>query len=204
MLDLFHQLGAAGGNPVSLAGDSHNPWAFELPASNCTTPAAVEFCTASVTPPGLERGLGYVPGVDLADVMVRGMYVSNPQQKYAQIKNRGLVALTANATGVHADFLFVDSIDQEGQFQAFCDAAFDVVAGQPGRLLNATCTPAAQLFYTLGSPDDPLVGYALAQPAAPGLAIATVCNATAAPGGGQEQKQGIVQRVGSAIGGLLG
>ena len=66
---------SAGANLVTIAGDSHNAWAFEL--ANDGKPAGVEFATSSVTSPGLENYLRAVP----AERAERSLLAANPELK---------------------------------------------------------------------------------------------------------------------------
>ena len=58
----LHQIFRASNNPVVMAGDSHNAWAYNLLDPNTSLPLAVEFDDASVTPPGLDELDQVIPG----------------------------------------------------------------------------------------------------------------------------------------------
>lgn len=59
----LHQIFRSSSNPVVLAGDSHNAWAYNLLDPNTSLPLAVEFDDASVTPPGLDELDQVIPGM---------------------------------------------------------------------------------------------------------------------------------------------
>ena len=61
---------------------------------------------------------------------------------------------TITQDNYHADFYFVDTV-LEPQTGRYCGVAYDV---KPGAhvLQNSPCTPDNQLFFQLGSSDDPL------------------------------------------------
>ncbi|DBB02488.1 TPA: hypothetical protein ACH3X3_011482 [Trebouxia sp. C0006] len=50
----LHQIFRNSANPVVLAGDSHNAWAYNIIDPNTSLPLALEFDDPSVTPPGLD------------------------------------------------------------------------------------------------------------------------------------------------------
>ena len=58
-----HEVLRNSNNPVVLAGDSHNAWAYNVIDPNTSRPLAVEFDDASVTPPGLDTLTQILPGV---------------------------------------------------------------------------------------------------------------------------------------------
>lgn len=59
----LHQIFRSSSNPVVMAGDSHNAWAYNLLDPNTSLPLAVEFDDASVTPPGLDELDQVIPGM---------------------------------------------------------------------------------------------------------------------------------------------
>ena len=58
----LHQIFRNSANPVVLAGDSHNAWAYNIIDPNTSLPLAVEFDDPSVTPPGLDALTQLLPG----------------------------------------------------------------------------------------------------------------------------------------------
>lgn len=94
-----------GANCVVLSGDTHNAWAFELYQENSSSVAAVEFGTASVTSPGLERTFPVEPkalGAALQD--------KNPDLKYAGLAERGFMIIDISADDVSSRWYMVDTV----------------------------------------------------------------------------------------------
>ena len=77
----------ADANLISLAGDTHNGWAFNLDLDG--TAAGVEMGGHSVTSPGLEGYLGAIPH----ETMVRLLRERNPQLAWADTATRGYMAV---------------------------------------------------------------------------------------------------------------
>ena len=77
----------ANANLISLAGDTHNGWAFNLDLDG--TPVGVEMGGHSVTSPGLESYLGAIP----QDTMERLLRERNPQLAWADTATRGYMAV---------------------------------------------------------------------------------------------------------------
>ena len=92
-------------NLVSLAGDTHNAWASDLQdaAGNAI---GVEFATSSVSSPGFETIFPNEEPVAFAAALTQliGPLV------YADTSRRGVMWLTATATEVRADWLFVNTV----------------------------------------------------------------------------------------------
>lgn len=100
-------LGAAqrvGANLVSIAGDSHNAWAFEL--ANDGKPAGVEFGTCAVTSPGLEA---YLRGVSPEQV-ARSLVAANPELKWCDTANRGYMALSFTPDEMRCEWQLLDTV----------------------------------------------------------------------------------------------
>ncbi len=83
----------AGANLVVVTGDSHNGWAFDLPANGKA--AGVEFGGHSVSSPGFENA---TKGTD-PSVIAKAMVASSDELRWADTSNRGymLVSLTPKA-----------------------------------------------------------------------------------------------------------
>ena len=96
----------AGANLVVLAGDSHNAWGFELEARGA--PAGVEFGGTSVTSPGFETTLAWVPTRDFERAAVR----DNPQLKWADFSHRGYMAVELTPTAATCEHRFLDTVRQ--------------------------------------------------------------------------------------------
>jgi alkaline phosphatase D len=119
---------AAGANLVTIAGDSHNAWAFEL--ANDGRPAGVEFATCSVTSPGLENYLRAVS----PDQVERSLVAANPELKWCDTSRRGYMALTFTPDAVRCDWQLLDTIRQRST--ASRTRSLRVARGSP-RLMEA-------------------------------------------------------------------
>ncbi|MDQ8755640.1 alkaline phosphatase D family protein [Sphingosinicella sp. LHD-64] len=94
----------ANANLVVLSGDSHNAWAFDLDLDG--TPAGVEFAGQSVTSPGYESYMTWVPPADLVRVTIG----ANPQLKWADFSRRGYLTVELTPERATGEFLFLDTI----------------------------------------------------------------------------------------------
>jgi alkaline phosphatase D len=120
-----------GKNLVVLAGDTHNAWASEL-RDRTGQAVGVEFATSSVSSPGFEE---YLSGQDPAQL--RGallQFIST--LKYCDTSRRGYMIVTATPQACQAEWIYVDTVFSR-QYQAVRDAAWKVLPGQPGRLVQA-------------------------------------------------------------------
>ncbi|NCP24717.1 MAG: alkaline phosphatase D family protein [Erythrobacter sp.] len=77
----------ADANLVSLAGDTHNAWAFDLAQDGARV--GVEFGGQSVTSPGLENYVTYVPTAELE----RETVAFNPELRWMDASHRGYMAV---------------------------------------------------------------------------------------------------------------
>jgi len=94
----------ADANLVVLAGDSHNAWAFDLDLEGA--PAGVEFAGQSVTSPGYESYMTWVPPAELERVTI----AANPQLKWANFSRRGYLTVELTPERATGEFLFMDTI----------------------------------------------------------------------------------------------
>lgn len=94
----------ADANLVTLTGDSHNAWGFDLDLGG--TPAGVEFAGTSVTSPGIENYLPQIPSDRFADDTV----ATNPQLKWMDASRRGYMAVELTPTAATSDFRFVADV----------------------------------------------------------------------------------------------
>ncbi|MBN8845561.1 MAG: alkaline phosphatase D family protein [Sphingomonadales bacterium] len=94
----------AGADLVTLSGDSHNAWAFDL--THDGRPAGIEVGGHSVTSPGFEA---YTPGISDA-VRTAALRASSPQLKWANTQDRGYVTVALTPDRVTADWHNVASI----------------------------------------------------------------------------------------------
>ena len=95
---------AADADFISLAGDTHNAWAFDLAEGG--RPAGIEIGGHSVTSPGYEH---YTPGI--ADAQrVGGLLGSSPELKWANTEDRGYVTVQLTRDAVTANWHSVETI----------------------------------------------------------------------------------------------
>lgn len=95
---------AADADLVTLAGDSHNAWAFDL--THDGRPAGIEVGGHSVTSPGFEA---YTPGI-ADDVRVKALRASSPQLQWANTKDRGYVSVALTRDRVTANWHNVEGV----------------------------------------------------------------------------------------------
>src|SRR3546814_21091361 len=79
---------------VTLSGDSHNAWAFDL--THGGRPAGIEIAGHSVPSPGFET---YTPGISDA-TRVAALRAASPQPKWANTADRGPVPVHDRKTRV--------------------------------------------------------------------------------------------------------
>lgn len=94
----------ANANFVTLAGDSHNAWAFSLEQDR--TPAGVEIGGHSVTSPGFEANL---PNSSDA-TRVAALRRVNPELVWAETSKRGYVTVKIAPDRIDADYVFLETI----------------------------------------------------------------------------------------------
>ncbi|OZA94067.1 MAG: alkaline phosphatase [Erythrobacter sp. 34-65-8] len=82
----------ADANLVTLTGDTHNAWAFQL--EHAGEAAGIEFAGQSVTSPGFESYLTTIAPADLSKAMVS----DNPQLSWAETSRRGYMAVELTPT----------------------------------------------------------------------------------------------------------
>ncbi len=89
---------------VTLTGDTHNAWAFDLVEDG--RPAGIEIAGQSVTSPGYE---GYIKGVT-DEARVTALRRSSPQLKWANTQDRGYVTVQLTPERVTANWHSVETI----------------------------------------------------------------------------------------------
>lgn len=89
---------------VTLTGDTHNAWAFDL--SEGGRPAGIEIAGQSVTSPGYE---GYTRGISDAQ-RVSALRAASPQLKWANTQDRGYVTVQLTRERVTANWHNVETI----------------------------------------------------------------------------------------------
>lgn len=101
---LFESLEKKAVNPVLLAGDTHNAWAFNL-SDETGTPVGVEFATAGVSSPGMEEYLPVEPSV-----LAGAIKEKSPELQFLESSHRGWLELNVSLDAITADFRFVSTV----------------------------------------------------------------------------------------------
>jgi len=96
----------ADANLLVLAGDTHNGWAFELDHEG--TRAGVEFGVNSVSSPGFESYLSFVPPADLAASLVG----ANDGLKWADTSQRGYMVVELTQARATTEYRFTGNVRQ--------------------------------------------------------------------------------------------
>ena len=97
---------AADANLVSLAGDTHNAWAFELDLAG--ERVGVEFGGQSVTSPGIESSLPQLA----PDTMARLSVETNSQLAWMDSSRRGYMAVELTPQAATCEYRFMDTVRQ--------------------------------------------------------------------------------------------
>ncbi|WP_169753877.1 alkaline phosphatase D family protein [Photobacterium aquae] len=104
---VYRQMEKYGKSFVSFAGDTHNAWAGEL-VNKYDNTCGIEFAASSVGSPGIEH---YLP---LPPVLMRELQKLFPELvkdlKWANIVDRGFMAVTFTHDEIDCDWIFVDRI----------------------------------------------------------------------------------------------
>ena len=100
---LLKAMADAGANPIVIAGDSHNAWAFNHSLDG--KPVAAEFGVQSVTSPGYESAFKADPALIRA-----GLLQSSPGLHWCDTSRRGYLTLSFSAQETRCDFVFMDTI----------------------------------------------------------------------------------------------
>jgi alkaline phosphatase D len=93
----------AGADPIVIAGDSHNAWAFNHRLDG--KPVAAEFAVQSVTSPGYEQALKADPAVIRAALLQ-----SSPGLAWCDTSRRGYLTLSFSPAETRCDWVFMDTI----------------------------------------------------------------------------------------------
>ncbi len=119
-------------NVISLAGDTHNAWAFELTPDNENTPVAVEFGTPSISSPGLES---YLPTTDNKTAANR-MIERNQELVFHDNEQRGWLEVRLERTQAQSRFHFISSVKTQ-KYKMHKGPTFTVKAGT-NKLVSST------------------------------------------------------------------
>ena len=98
----------ADANLISLAGDTHNAWAFDLDHGG--QKVGVEFGGHSVTSPGFE---GYLPQIAPEDI-AKAMVERNPELQFMDSSQRGYMAVELTPGSATSEYRFLSSVKQKG------------------------------------------------------------------------------------------
>ncbi|MXO48962.1 alkaline phosphatase [Erythrobacter vulgaris] len=105
---LYEAALAADANLVSLAGDTHNAWAFDL--AHGGESVGVEFGGHSVTSPGFENFLPQIAPGDIANALV----ARNPELKWMDSSRRGYMVVELTPGRSTSEYRFLSSVREKG------------------------------------------------------------------------------------------
>ena len=104
---IFAAAQAADANLISLAGDTHNAWAFDLAEGG--RPVGVEFGGQSVTSPGYESSFPRVA----PDRITKALRETNPGLVFADTSRRGYMKVELTRTAARCEYRFVGNVRQK-------------------------------------------------------------------------------------------
>lgn len=107
-LRLYDSLRASGGRTAVLSGDTHMFWGNLLHDPRDEAPVAVEFGVAGVTSPGGYEGLTDDPRI--FDVAPRALVAHNPDVRFANVRDRGFLVVTASRERIICDYRRVGTV----------------------------------------------------------------------------------------------
>ena len=125
---IFAAAQAADANLISLAGDTHNAWAFDLSESGA--PVGVEFGGHSVTSPGYESAFPRVAPARIATALRE----TNPGLAFADTSRRGYMAVELTRPAARCEYRFLGNVRQKGTTLA----STQTLVTLPGRRTLAT------------------------------------------------------------------
>ena len=125
---VFAAAQAADANLVSLAGDTHNAWAFDL--ANGSKPVGVEFGGQSVTSPGYENAFPKISPERIA----KALRETNPSLRFSDTARRGYMAVELTPGAATCEYRFVGNVREKGAALAGTHR----VTTLPGRRVIAT------------------------------------------------------------------
>lgn len=105
---LFEAALVSDANLVSLAGDTHNAWAFDL--AHGGEAVGVEFGGQSVCSPGFENFLPQIPPQAIAGALVQ----RNPELQWMDASQRGYMAVELTPTRATSEYRFLSSVREKG------------------------------------------------------------------------------------------
>ena len=105
---VFEAALAADANLVSLAGDTHNAWAFDLSLDGA--PVGVEFAVQGVTSPGMESYVSWIP----TEQLERATVAHNRELAWMDGARRGYMAVELTPGSAACQFRFLASVRNKG------------------------------------------------------------------------------------------
>ena len=135
---LFEAALAADANLVSLAGDTHNAWAFDLAHEGAKV--GVEFGGHSVTSPGLE---GYLPQLP-PEAVAGALIARNPELKWMDASRRGYMGIELTPGAVHCDYHFMHDVRSRNDA---VNPPHRVTAAFDARELTEPCTSDCDVIF---------------------------------------------------------
>ncbi|UTW55770.1 alkaline phosphatase [Kordiimonas sp. SCSIO 12610] len=111
---VFGMIKKHGSNCISIAGDTHNAWAFDL-SNDAGEAIAVELATPGVSSPGMEA---YLP-VETS-ILTKAMLDKNPELKYLNGKDRGWMEIALTQEEVTSNWYYVSTV---------LETTYDVIDG---------------------------------------------------------------------------
>jgi len=112
-------------NVISLAGDTHNGWAFNLTPDGEDKPVAVEMATPSVSSPGMESYLSNNDPIELSKRLVEG----NPGMVYHNSYQRGWLHLSLAKDESVGQWNFVSTV-KSLDYEAFSGPSYTIKKGE--------------------------------------------------------------------------
>lgn len=125
---LFAAALAADANMISLAGDTHNAWAFDLASAG--KPVGVEFGGHSVTSPGFESAFERIAPARTAAALRE----TNPSLKFSDTSRRGYMVVELTPGAASCEYRFLGNVRERGAALAGTHR----VTALPGRRAIAT------------------------------------------------------------------
>ena len=101
---LLHAAQSRGLNLVTLTGDSHNAWAFDL--QNDGRAAGIEFGGHGVTSPGLEQAFSTTDPAVVANALV----ANSKELRWMDSSNRGYMVTTLTPQSATNEWVFMDTV----------------------------------------------------------------------------------------------
>lgn len=112
-------------NAISLAGDTHNAWAFDLIPDGESESVAVEFATSSVSSPGMENYISTTSPEQLSERLVK----INKNLRYQNSHQRGWMLLELTPEAAINQWQFVSTVKTK-EYQPIQGPTYQCQAGK--------------------------------------------------------------------------